>query len=174
MTRQSIAETGGIPAEPSAAMRRQRAARRRERNAGKDYCTQNKGHCETCSLVSYRRDCENYPIDDQGGGLNPEPGEEVTTKTLYHEILIQPSSSGFGEYWTLPDCGEAYDSPGDLLAAIRENVGDVYELGVDLLPEILPDIRGKIASEPPRVFGWLDNAGGAHFFGVVGLIHNFE
>jgi hypothetical protein len=27
-----------------------------------DYCTQNNGDCETCSLVSYGRDCMNNPI----------------------------------------------------------------------------------------------------------------
>jgi hypothetical protein len=28
----------------------------------KDYCTQNKGDCSTCSLVNYNRDCHNNPI----------------------------------------------------------------------------------------------------------------
>ncbi len=28
----------------------------------KEYCTQNNGKCETCSLVNYRRDCWNEPI----------------------------------------------------------------------------------------------------------------
>lgn len=28
----------------------------------KDYCTQNNGKCETCSLVNYRRDCKNEPL----------------------------------------------------------------------------------------------------------------
>ena len=27
-----------------------------------DYCTQNNGHCETCSLTSYGRDCQNKPL----------------------------------------------------------------------------------------------------------------
>jgi hypothetical protein len=27
-----------------------------------DYCTQNDGNCETCSLVNYGRDCQNIPI----------------------------------------------------------------------------------------------------------------
>ena len=31
----------------------------------KDYCTQNDGDCSTCSLVSYDRDCQNNPIDDE-------------------------------------------------------------------------------------------------------------
>ena len=29
----------------------------------KDYCTQNKGKCKTCSLVSYGKDCQNNPIE---------------------------------------------------------------------------------------------------------------
>ena len=28
----------------------------------KTYCIQNDGDCETCSLVSYGRDCENIPL----------------------------------------------------------------------------------------------------------------
>ena len=31
--------------------------------AAPDYCTQNGGHCPTCSLVNYRRDCMNNPVD---------------------------------------------------------------------------------------------------------------
>ncbi len=27
-----------------------------------EYCTQNDGNCETCSLVNYGRDCQNIPI----------------------------------------------------------------------------------------------------------------
>lgn len=27
-----------------------------------NYCTQNRGHCESCSLVSYNRDCRNEPL----------------------------------------------------------------------------------------------------------------
>ena len=29
---------------------------------GKDYCTQNEGDCNTCSLVSYGKDCQNNAI----------------------------------------------------------------------------------------------------------------
>ncbi len=29
----------------------------------KNYCSQNGGHCETCSLVNYGRDCHNNPIE---------------------------------------------------------------------------------------------------------------
>ena len=28
----------------------------------KDYCTQNDGDCETCSLVNYGRDCRNVSL----------------------------------------------------------------------------------------------------------------
>jgi hypothetical protein len=29
----------------------------------KDYCTQNDGDCETCSLANYGKDCMNNPIE---------------------------------------------------------------------------------------------------------------
>jgi hypothetical protein len=29
-----------------------------------EYCTQNKGKCETCSLVNYDLDCRNVPINE--------------------------------------------------------------------------------------------------------------
>ena len=31
-------------------------------NTKKDYCTQNDGDCNTCSLVNYGRDCKNQPL----------------------------------------------------------------------------------------------------------------
>ena len=31
----------------------------------KDYCTQNDGDCDTCSLVNYGRDCQNNPTTGQ-------------------------------------------------------------------------------------------------------------
>ncbi len=31
----------------------------------KDYCTQNNGDCSTCSLVSYGRDCLNFPLEEE-------------------------------------------------------------------------------------------------------------
>jgi hypothetical protein len=31
-----------------------------------DYCTQNAGNCETCSLVSYGKDCRNKPVPEHG------------------------------------------------------------------------------------------------------------
>jgi len=31
----------------------------------RDYCTQNDGDCETCSLSNYERNCMNNPIDDE-------------------------------------------------------------------------------------------------------------
>lgn len=32
----------------------------------KEYCSQNEGNCETCSLVNYSRDCENNIIQKGG------------------------------------------------------------------------------------------------------------
>lgn len=31
-----------------------------------EYCTQNRGLCENCSLVNYRRDCRNQPVPEHG------------------------------------------------------------------------------------------------------------
>ena len=45
---------------------------RRERSAGyragyiPEYCTQNEGDCQTCSLVNYGRDCRNEPLERNG------------------------------------------------------------------------------------------------------------
>jgi len=33
----------------------------------KTYCTQNDGDCETCSLVSYDKDCKNNKTEDEEG-----------------------------------------------------------------------------------------------------------
>jgi len=34
----------------------------------REYCTQNNGDCETCSLSNYGRDCMNNPIATKCGG----------------------------------------------------------------------------------------------------------
>ena len=40
------------------------------------YCTQNKGKCETCSLVNYGRDCMNVPITEN---RKAKPKNSITT-----------------------------------------------------------------------------------------------
>ena len=31
----------------------------------KDYCVQNDGDCQSCSLVNYGRDCRNNPVEEK-------------------------------------------------------------------------------------------------------------
>ncbi len=42
----------------------------------KEYCTQNDGDCESCSLVNYGRDCQNNPISE---------GEENENRSDLHK-----------------------------------------------------------------------------------------
>lgn len=42
----------------------------------KEYCTQNNGDCETCSLVNYGLDCKNNPVGR--GGPNRNQGRKKT------------------------------------------------------------------------------------------------
>jgi hypothetical protein len=49
----------------------------------------------------------------------------------------------------------------------------LYELGVDELPDDIEDIRGRIYGAPARVFGWLDEQGGAQYAGIVELGRHF-
>jgi hypothetical protein len=41
----------------------------------KPYCTQNNGHCFTCSLHNYNRDCQNIPLR---GGPRENAGRPPT------------------------------------------------------------------------------------------------
>ena len=83
----------------------------------------------------------------------------------YQEIVIQPAHGGFGEYNCVP--GDfIWADKYDLLAEIASNIGQVWELGADELPDGLEDIRGRIHHEPQSVYGWLDEAGQAHYLGI--------
>lgn len=42
----------------------------------RDYCTQNDGDCQTCSLVNYGRDCRNNPIPESTDEKEKETGGE--------------------------------------------------------------------------------------------------
>jgi len=87
----------------------------------------------------------------------------------YKECRIQRCASGSGEYQADEPSEEAWDDEGDLLEAMRNGVApaDLYELGVDELPEGIQDIRGLIQNEPARLFGWLDERGDAHYAGII-------
>ena len=87
----------------------------------------------------------------------------------YKECRLQPSENGLGEYQPGESDGETWDNEGDLVDAMRGGVApaDLYELGVDELPEGIEDIRGRIQNEPERVFGWLDEQGGVQYTCIV-------
>ena len=90
----------------------------------------------------------------------------------YHETVITPCASGFGEYQCGNADGEAWEDDGDLLDAMRDGVdpAELIEIMDDAeLPDGMEDIRGRIHSEPYRVFGFLDDAGHAHYLGIVAL-----
>lgn len=75
-------------------------------------------------------------------------------ETRYVEVNITPAASGFG-LWDAGDSnGEKWDDADELLDEIRQTPGidEVYELGVDELPEGVENIRGKINNQPGRVF----------------------
>jgi len=50
----------------------------------KQYCTQNHGDCESCSLVNYNRDCRNVPL----GRLTP-------TEQKIYNLVIQGEKNKF-------------------------------------------------------------------------------
>ena len=86
--------------------------------------------------------------------------------TTYSETRITPCPSGFGEYQCSEYTGE-YAEADALLADSRDNVGYIWELGQEELPDGMDDIRGAIQNEPDRVFGWLDEIGEVRYFGIT-------
>jgi len=38
-----------------------------------EYCTQNGGDCQTCSLVNYGRDCMNNPVEKENEPQDENP-----------------------------------------------------------------------------------------------------
>ena len=90
----------------------------------------------------------------------------------YHETVITPCASGFGEYQLGNADGEMWEDDGDLVDAMRDGVApaELIEITDDAeLPDGMADIRGRIHGEPHRVFGFLDDAGHAHYFGILEL-----
>jgi len=73
----------------------------------------------------------------------------------YSERRISPHHSGFG-MWSVEQMGERYVDEDVLHAEMRDGVGELYELGVDELPEGCEDIRGHIYNQPPRIFVYSD------------------
>lgn len=61
--------------------------------------------------------------------------------------------------------GEIWADVDDLIDNIRNNGNEVYELGVDVLPDDIDDIRGLIHDQPARVFVEV----GDGYFGYFGF-----
>lgn len=74
---------------------------------------------------------------------------------MYYEVSIIPASGGFGEWQTQPINGEGWADYSDLEMEMR-TAGELYELGVDELPDGVQDIRGRIHNEPSHVFAIVD------------------
>lgn len=82
----------------------------------------------------------------------------------YYQVGIRPANSGFGMYeQENTNASEPWESEQELLNASKEGICDeyridreeIYELGVDELPEAIEDIRGSIQYEKGRIFGYL-------------------
>ena len=73
---------------------------------------------------------------------------------LYQRVLINPSVSGSNTYEAVPDNNQ----PQETAAIFSKIEGDVYQLGVDILPAGIEDIREKIHNKPERVFAVKDGS----------------
>lgn len=56
----------------------------------KEYCTQNNGHCETCSLVNYGRDCRNNPLTIKVRGNKTQRTKSCLTTCEAYEYNLLP------------------------------------------------------------------------------------
>jgi hypothetical protein len=79
---------------------------------------------------------------------------------MYKATVIKRCHSGFN-MWEAGEYGEGWDDENDLVNEIYQNIHEeIFELGVDELPEGMEDIRGRINGEPDRVFGYMADCGG--------------
>jgi hypothetical protein len=84
----------------------------------------------------------------------------------WQQIVLRPASGGSGEWDLEAEGGETWADVDELLNAIRAEIGDIYELGIDELPEGLENISGRIHARKGRIFGALDD-GRACYFAVA-------
>jgi hypothetical protein len=82
----------------------------------KEYCTQNNGDCQTCSLVNYGRDCRNNPADPQTSILIRLPGSLKERLSAAAAKLEQQHP------------GSRYTMQGLALVAIEEKVEQVEQV----------------------------------------------
>lgn len=92
----------------------------------KEYCTQNDGHCPTCSLVNYGRDCMNNPVDyaafaasalgKKGRAVNSPAQQETARKNgakggaprVAHAETWKGNKGQVEQFYTCPYCGREY------------------------------------------------------------------
>lgn len=85
---------------------------------------------------------------------------------MAQEFRIEESDCVDGEYvCDIPNGDDSWEAD-DLIEELRMN-GDVFELGVDALPDGVEDIRGRIHDEPSRVLWAVDFDGFGHYIGVA-------
>lgn len=81
----------------------------------------------------------------------------VKKSVMFSEARIIKCPSGD---YKVGVCGGEWSDEGDLLSVMREDNG-LLELGVDVLPSVILDIRGKIHNESLiyRLFAFADGSG---------------
>lgn len=85
---------------------------------------------------------------------------------MFYEVSIKSANGGFGMYEANHnDIGDKWASLYDLEDECRNNVGDIYQLGRDDLPNGMTDIRGNIANEPKFVYGFIMDSE-VYYFGI--------
>ncbi|MDF2563720.1 MAG: hypothetical protein K0Q53_115 [Massilibacillus sp.] len=62
----------------------------------KQYCTQNNGDCETCSLVNYGLDCRNNPVGQGGAGRGQ--GRKSTGRSKHNYYVTPEEDLKIKEY----------------------------------------------------------------------------
>lgn len=67
----------------------------------KDYCSQNDGDCQSCSLVNYGRDCRNNLVNEYT--IMPETVKSISNKIKLLEVKIQRIKFLFSEFCSSPD-----------------------------------------------------------------------
>jgi hypothetical protein len=83
----------------------------------------------------------------------------------YVYVGIKPAPGGFGEWQAQQPEDDMPLEPFEN-AIYSEEQGDVYELGVDDLPEGVEDIRGNIHDEPDAVYAVVEENSNVAYFGI--------
>lgn len=85
----------------------------------------------------------------------------------FYYVSISPSSTGFPEYQCVVN-DESWDDKNDLLLEIEADGHSVHCINdVDVEPDGVEDIRGRIHSEPDSVYAIYDNDHPVSYFGIL-------